>query len=305
MGKSIRKIVNWKQYNQALVSRGSLTFWVDEAAVNTWYCHEHHGGRGRGFSYSDVAIETALMVKGIFSLSLRALEGFLNSLFTLMNVPLTSPDYTSISKRAKTVNVKYRNPSRGPITHVVVDATGLKVFGEGEWKTRKHGSEKRRTWRKLHLAIDASTHEVVAAEVSLVSVGDSEVLPTLLNPLRRKIMQVSADGAYDTKGCYQLLRRKGCKATIPPRSNAGLWEKGHPRNEAVEALKTGQLKQWKIDNGYHQRSLAETAMGRYKQLNSPMLSLRDYNGQVAEALAGVKAMNKVIRLGMPVRQQVA
>ena len=110
------------------------------------------------------------MVKGIFNLSLRALEGFLNSLFTLMNVPLISPDYTSISKRAKTVNVQYRNPSRGPIAHVVVDATDLKVFGEGEWKTRKHGSEKRRTWRKLHLAIDASTHEVVAAEVSLVSV---------------------------------------------------------------------------------------------------------------------------------------
>ncbi|GIU10408.1 IS5 family transposase [Shewanella morhuae] len=229
MGKSIRKIVNRKQYNQALVNRGSLTFWVDEAAVKAWYCHEHHGGRGRGFSYSDVAIETALMIKGIFfNLSLRALEGFLNSLFTLMSVPLKSPDYTSISKRAKTVNIKYRNPSRGPIAHVVVDATGLKVFGEGEWKTRNHGSDKRSTWRKLHLAIDARTHEVVAAEVSLVSVGDNEVLPTLLNPLRRKMAQVSADGAYD--GCYQLLRRKGCKATIPPRSNAGGWEKGHPRN---------------------------------------------------------------------------
>ena len=132
MGKSIRKIVNWKQYNQALVSRGSLTFWVDEAAVKAWHCHEHHGGRGRRFSYSDVAIETALIVKGIFNLSLRALEGFLNSLFTLMSVPLKSPDYTSISKRAKTVNIKYRNPSRGSIRHVVVDATGQKVFGEGE-----------------------------------------------------------------------------------------------------------------------------------------------------------------------------
>jgi len=94
MGKSIRKIVNWKQYNQALVNRGLLTFWMDEAAVKAWYCHEHHGGRGRGFSYSDVAIETASMIKGIFNLSLRALEGFLNSLFTLTSVPLKSPDYT-------------------------------------------------------------------------------------------------------------------------------------------------------------------------------------------------------------------
>ena len=132
MGKSIRKIVNWKQYNQALVSRGSLTFWVDEAAVKAWHCHEHHGGRGRRFSCSDVAIETALIVKGIFNLSLRALEGFLNSLFTLMSLSLKSSDYTSISKRAKTVNIKYRNPSRGSIRHVVVDATGQKVFGEGE-----------------------------------------------------------------------------------------------------------------------------------------------------------------------------
>ena len=85
----------------------------------------------------------------------------------------------------------------------------------------------------------------------------------------------------------------------------GYGEKEHTRNEAVDALKADQLKQWKIDNGYHQHSLAETTMGRYKQLNSPMLSLSDYNGQVAEALAGVKAMNKVIRLGMPVRQQLA
>ena len=245
------------------------------------------------------------MLKGVFKLSLRATEGFINSLFQLMDVPLNSPDYTCISKRAKTVDVKYRNRCRGPVAHLVVDSTGLKVYGEGEWKTRKHGKEKRRTWRKLHLAIDADTHEVVAAEVSLVNVADNEVLPTLLNPLRRRIKQVSADGAYDTKECHKLLRRKGAKPTIPPRSNAGLWEDGHPRNEAVEALRKYQLKQWKRDNQYHLRSLSETAMYRYKQLISAKLSLRDYDGQVGETLAGVKAMNKVIELGMPVRQVAA
>ncbi len=222
-----------------------------------------------------------------------------------MNVPLKSPTYSCISKRAKTVEIKYRRPSRGPVAHVVVDGTGLKIHGEGEWKMRKHGKEKRRVWRKLHLAVDAQTHEIIAAEVSLDSVGDNEVLPTLLNPLRRKIQQVSADGAYDTEACYALLQRKGCKPTIPPRSNAAYWKGDHPRNEAVEALKNGQLSQWKHDNDYHQRSLAETAMSRYKQLNSPQLSLRCYNGQVGEALAGVKALNKVIGLGMPVRQQAA
>ncbi|MGG7095905.1 transposase, partial [Shewanella indica] len=110
---------------------------------------------------------------------------------------LIAPDYSCISKRAKTVNVKYRNPSRGAVAHVVVDATGLKVYGK----------EKRRVWRKLHLAIDAATHEIIGAQTSLETVADNEVLPALLAPLRRKLRQVSADGAYDTKACHKLLRR--------------------------------------------------------------------------------------------------
>ncbi len=244
------------------------------------------------------------MVKGIFKLPLRALQGFLDSIFGLMDVPLKSPSYSCISKRAKTVEVNYRLPSRGPVAHVVIDATGLKVFGEGEWKMRKHGKEKRRVWRKLHLAIDDSTHEVISAVVSLASVGDNEALPTLLNPLRRKIAQVSADGAYDTKTCHQVLKKKGIKPTIPPRSNAGYWEDGHPRNAAVNALKSGNLADWKQEEGYHQRSLSETGMSRYKTLISPQLTLRDYDAQVGEALTNVKAINKVIRLGMPVSYQV-
>lgn len=304
MGKAKYKISNWKQYNQALINRGSITFWIDDAAVKSWHCKEHHGNRGRGFQFTDVAIETALMIKGVFKLPLRALQGFIDSIFSLMDVPLKSPSYSCISKRAKTVEIQYRLPSRGPVAHVVIDATGLKVFGEGEWKIRKHGKEKRRIWRKLHLAIDADTHEAISAVVSLDSVGDNEVLPTLLNPLRRKIEQVSADGAYDTKACHQLLKRKGIKPTIPPRSNAGFWEDGHPRNEAVSALKAGQLEEWKRENDYHQRSLSETGMSRYKQLLSPKLALRDYNAQVGEVLANVKAMNKVIRLGMPVSYRV-
>ena len=302
MGKARHNISNWRQYNRALINRGSLTFWIDEQAIEQWYCHQHHGRRGRGFQYSDSAIETALMLKVYFGLPFRALEGFINSIFQLMDVPLTSPGYSSLCKRAQTVDINYRLPSRGAVTHLVVDATGLKVFGEGEWKQRKQGKSQRRIWRKLHLAIDASTHEVIAAEVSLESVADSEVLPTLLNPLRRKIHQVSADGAYDTRACHQLLIKKGSTASIPPRRNARYWEGGHPRNAAVTALKSDQLAEWKIAYGYHQRSLSETAMSRYKQLISPTLSLRKYNGQVGEILAGVKGINKVIRLGMPIRQ---
>ncbi|ROQ25783.1 DDE family transposase [Gallaecimonas pentaromativorans] len=153
--------------------------------------------------------------------------------------------------------------------------------------------------------MDAQTHEAIGAEVSLESVGDSEVLPGLLNPLRRHIHQVSADGAYNSKTCHRRLQKKGAKATIPPRKTAGFWEEGHPRNDAVAALKAGQLAEWKKESGYHQRSKAETAMSRYKQLISPKLSLRSHNGQVAEALAEVKVMNKMLTLGMPERLPVS
>lgn len=301
MGKAKKKITNWAQYNKALYSRGSVTFWIDDSAIDAWRCTTHHGKRGRGFQYSDTAIETALMIKGIFSLPLRALQGFIDSIFGLLDVPLTSPDYTCISKRSKTVQVKYRNKSRGAIRHIAIDSTGLKVFGEGEWKVKKHGAEKRRTWRKLHLAIDVDTHEAISAEVSLVNVGDREVLPTLLNPLRRKVIAVSADGAYDTKNCHETLKKKGCPPLIPPRKNAALWEDGHPRNEAVTALKNGTIAEWKAESGYHYRSISETAISRYKGLTSGKLSLRCYNAQVGEIMANVKAINKVIGLGMPVR----
>jgi hypothetical protein len=122
------------------------------------------------------------MLKGIFNLTLRATQGLLDSLFELMDVPLWAP--------ARTVKVAYRQPCKGRITDLVIDSTGLKVFGEGEWKVRKHGAEKRRVWRKLHLAVDPVSHDIVAAEVSLENVHDVEVLPTLLNPLRRKLGRV-------------------------------------------------------------------------------------------------------------------
>lgn len=302
VGKSIRKISNWKEYNQALVNRGSLTVWIDEGAIKNWLHPGHHGGRGRDFKFSNFAIETALMLKVLFMLPLRSLEGFINSLFQLMKVPLCSPDYSSISRRAQSVEIKYRPPSKGAVTHLVIDATGLKVFGAGEWRQKHYGLEKRRVWRKLHIAVDSSTHAIVSAEVSVASVSDNEVFPTLVNPLRRRVEQISADGAYDTRACYKVAACKGAKVTIPPRKNAAFWEEGHPRNEAVKALHNGVLKQWKVDSGYHRRSLAETAFSRYKQMISERLSLRDYNGQVGEVLAGVKVLNKLTSLGMPERR---
>ncbi len=185
---------------------------------------------------------------------------------------------------------------------MVIDSTGLKVFGEGEWKARKHGAEKRRVWCKLHLAVDPATHDIVAAEISLENVHDVEVLPTLLKPLRRKLGRVYADSAYDSKASHQLISRIRATACIPPRKNAGLWEKGHPRNETVLVMRKEGLEHWKKISGYQRRSLAETAMYRFKQLLAGKSSLRNYNGQVGEVMAYVSAINKLNTLGLPVRK---
>lgn len=301
MPKPRYKTTNWKQYNQALINRGSLTFWIDEEAIQQWRHQAKSGKRGRPRLFSELAITTALMVKRVFSMPLRALQGFINSVFLLAQVPLACPHYTCISKRAKSVEVSFKCPTRGPIQHLAIDATGLKVYGEGEWKVKKHGTDgKRRVWRKLHLAVDTSTHEIIAAELSLSNVTDAEALPALLKQTRRKIIEISGDGAYDTRACYEAIRVKRATALIPPRDGAALWEIGHPRNIAVACQKLyGSNTHWKKRFGYHLRSLSETGMFRFKQLLGGTLTLRNYNAQVGEAYAMVKALNKITGLGMP------
>lgn len=261
MPKPRYKTNNWKQYNQALINRGSLTFWIDEEAIRAWK-QDKQNKRGRPRIFSDLAITTALMVKRIFSMPLRASQGFMDSVFQLAQLPLRSPHYSCISRRAKDVNMSFKTKTKGPIQHLAIDATGLKVYGEGEWKVKKHGTDgKRRVWRKLHLAVDTSTHEIIAAELSLSTVTDAEVLPNLLKQTRRKILEISGDGAYDTRDCHEVIQIKRAVALIPPRERAAFWERGHPRNLAVGCQKLyGSNKHWKERYGYHKRSLSETAM---------------------------------------------
>ncbi len=201
MAKQKFRITNWSTYNKALINRGSLTFWLDDEAIQAWYESATPSSRGRPQRYSDLAITTVLVIKRVFRLTLRAAQGFIDSIFALMNVPLRCPDYTSVSKRAKSVNVSFKTFTRGEIAHLVIDSTGLKVFGEGEWKVKKHGKERRRIWRKLHLAVDSNTHEVVCADLSLNNVTDSEAFPGLIRQTHRKIRAAAADGAYDTRLC--------------------------------------------------------------------------------------------------------
>ena len=198
-----------------------LTLWLDESAIQAWHDEPKTSSRGRPQRYSELAISTVLMLKRVFRLTLRAVQGFIDFIFILMKLPLRCPDYSCVSRRAKSVSIPFKSPTRGEIAHRVIDSTGLKVFGEGEWKVKKHGQEKRRVWRKLHLAVDASTHEVICADLSLNNVTDAEAFPGLIRQTHRKIRVASADGAYDTRWCHDELRRKKIKALIPPRTRAG------------------------------------------------------------------------------------
>jgi hypothetical protein len=199
MAKMTKKITNWPEYNKALVNRGSITFWVDRTVTEQWLCEGHHGGRGRSCTFSDMAIESMLMLKGVFNLPLWALQGFVDSIFDLMQLTFRSPSYSCVSKRSRDIQVQYRPQPKGRPIHLLLDGTGLKVMGEGEWCRKKHGIQKRRTFRKLHLAVDDATHDIVSAQFSTSNVADNEVIGDLLRPLRWPISQVTADGAYDTR----------------------------------------------------------------------------------------------------------
>ncbi len=268
MAKQKFRITNWSTYNKALINRGSLTFWLDDEAIQAWYESATPSSRGRPQRYSDLAITTVLVIKRVFRLTLRAAQGFIDSIFALMNVPLRARiTPVSVSGQSRLMSVSKRPP--GVKSHTrVIDSTGLKVFGEGEWKVRKHGKERRRIWRKLHLAVDSNTHEVVCADLSLNNVTDSEAFPGLIRQTHRKIRAAAADGAYDTRLCHDELRRKKISALIPPRKGAGYWPGEYAdRNRAVANQRlSGSNARWKWTTEYNRRSIAETAMYRMKQL---------------------------------------
>jgi hypothetical protein len=181
---------------------------------------------------------------------------------------------------------------------VVVDSTGLKIFGEGEWKVRQHGVGKRRTWRKVHLAVDEATKDIIGLEVTTTAWGDSEILPGLLDQVEGEIAQVSADGAYDSHGCHAAIAERDARATIPPRDGAVTWGDDHPRDAIRQEIETKGLDGWKNDSGYHRRSIAENMMYRFKQLGDTLFSRR-FERQVNEAHVRAAIINTFTYLGMP------
>ena len=224
-----------------------------------------------------------------------------------MGVDLPVPEHSTVSRRKRHLSVTLPVvPSSGAV-HLVVDSTGVKVYGEGEWKTRQHGVSKRRTWRKLHLGVDEATGEILGAVVTTNGVHDSAVFADLLEATDADIEQVSADGAYDKRRCYEAIqaREKPVKVAIPPQKNAKIWQHGnskappHPRDDNLRAIRRQGRKSWKRQANYHRRSLAETTMFRLKTIFGGRVRSRTFENQAIELLLQCAALNRMIQLAKP------
>lgn len=295
------RVRNWKDYNQALIRRGSLTVWIEETTLQAWCQNMRDGQIGAPTTYSDLAIQALLTLKAVFSLPLRQTQGFAQSVLQLMASDLPIPNYSTLSRRADGLAVVLPRRAKDEPLHVVIDSTGLKIYGEGEWKTRQHGVSKRRTWRKMHLGVDEATGEIVAVVTTERDVGDCEVLPQLLEAISDEIEQVSADGAYDTIACHQAIAARQARPAIPPRENAVITDIGQwdAREDAVRRIGEIGRAAWKEEVNYHRRSLAETMMFRQKTIFGDHLSSRKTATQTTEVRIRCAALNRMTHLGMP------
>ena len=303
--KATYRIRNWSEYNASLKQRGRLTIWVSSEAVANWTTDELTGQSGASPTYTDLAIETMATVQAIYGLAGRQTQGFLQSLFELMKLELPVPDHSTLSRRRRQLTITLPVKDWSKPRHLVVDSTGVKVYGEGEWKVRQHGVGKRRTWRKLHLCNDEATLEVVSVVASTNDVTDAEALPDLLQGVPGEIEQVSADGAYDKRRCYDALNRHGARAAIPPRKDAKIWQHANTkgerqvRDENLRRIRKVGRKEWKRESNYHRRSLTETQVFRFKTIFGDRLQTRQIDNQFKELMLKCAILNRMAHLGMP------
>ncbi|MDH0431374.1 IS5 family transposase, partial [Comamonas thiooxydans] len=279
-----------------------LTVWLDKDMQ--WYATVS-GKRGRQRTFSDAAIQFCLSIKCLFGLALRQSLGLVESLLRLAGLDWRVPDFSTVCRRQKDLSVKLPYRPSTTALDLLVDSTGIKFLGEGEWKCKKHGAEYRRQWRKVHLAIDARTLDIRAIEVTDNGTGDAPMLPELLSqiPPDEPIASVGGDGAYDTKACHAAIALRNAQAIIPPRKNARAWKGtqagASSRNEALRACQRLGRRIWKKWSGYHRRSLVETKMNCFKRLGERVMA-RTFERQVTELHIRVALLNRFSQLGRPV-----
>lgn len=304
--KTRYRIRNWRDYNRSLRNRGSISFWISEELLEKWLVREESSDRGRPSVYTDEAIVAMAGLKFVFHQAGRQTSGLVASVFCLMKVSLPVPDHSTVSRRLSRCEVGLPIKPSGKARHIVCDSSGVKVYGDGEWRVRSHGASKRRTWRKLHLQIDEATSEIIVAGASENSVSDDQMFEPMLEANQEEIEQISADGAFDRWKVYDAVRRREIgRVAIPPRKNARIKQHGNSnkkpiiRDENLRHIRRCGRKKWKLEANYHRRSLAETAVFRFKQIFSDKLQSRKIENEFQEIFIKCSTLNRMTHLGMP------
>jgi Transposase DDE domain len=308
--KQRHRVTNWAAYDAALRQRGSLMVWFIEAAIAAWRAEPRTtpGGQPR---YSALAITTALTLRAVFRLGLRQTEGLIGSIIHLLGLELAVPDHTTLSRRAATLPLPARPRATSEPLHLLVDSTGLKLGGPGEWLSEKRGTTKRRAWRKLHLGVDAATGEILAAELTTSAIDDGAQVGPLLDQVEGAVASFTGDGAYDREDVYDAVaaRHPDASVVVPPRSSAVPSEAAETaptqRDRHLQQIAACGRLGWQTASGYNRRALAEAAVSRYKRVIGDALRSRTDRRQATEAAIAVRALNRLLELGRPQSVRIA
>ncbi len=309
--KTKRKTTNWAEYNEALRSRGDLAIWFSDEAIERWKAAPT-GKRGAQRKYSDLAILTSLTLRLVFHLGLRQTQGFVRSLIRLMELGLDTPDFSTLSRRNRTVEVpKPTKVQSGPV-HLIVDSSGLKILGDGEWHAYKHETKnRRRQWRKLHFGVDAEGH-ILATELTKSGADDAGQVPNLLDQIDDEIGRFTGDGAYDAMKVYEALsdhQERPIRVVVPPVKGAVKSdEPGRAvawRNQNVEDIDRLGRQTWRKEAGYFAQGRAENTVFRYKRIIGDSMRAIDFEAQKRESQIGRNILNRMAELGMPASHPVA
>jgi len=309
--KQRHRVTNWAAYDAGLRARGSLTVWFTAEAVAAWRA-EPRSTRGGQPSYSALAITTALTLRAVFRLALRQTEGLIGSILALLGLDLAVPDHSTLSRRAETLEVpRPRSSSGSGPLHLLVDSSGLKLCGQGEWLAEKHGTRTRRSWRKLHLGVDADTGRIVASALTTNDVDDGSQVGPLLDQIDGPVASFTADGAFDRDDVYAEVsaRHPGAAVIVPPRSSAVLSDTAEtaptPRDRHLEIIAERGRMGWQRASGYNWRALVEADIARFKRVIGDGLRSRTDGRQATEVVIAVGVLNRMLDLGRPEYVRIA
>lgn len=303
------RVTNWKDYNLSLKKRGSLTIWLNDDIDQHWYADlKVSRKQGRPLKYSQTCIECLLGLRQVFKLPLRQLTGFVESLFLSMSKNLTVPEFSRLSRRSSLLHLDLKTLSSNEETHIVIDSTGLKVFGEKEWLETKHVKQcQRKVWRKLHLSIDHQGY-ILSQELTDHKTDDRLCVSILIEQIPSPQMtQLLADSGYDSHKIYQVLEDKGVRVLIPPPAIAVVSSTTEltSRDRAVSYIKAKGYWAWFRRNNFGRRARVENTFYRIKAIFGRKLFSRLISNQKAEATMICSLLNKMTTLGMSKTIKVA